>query len=393
MANALAGVRVLDLTRILAGPYGSMLLADMGAEVIKVEPPGGEPTRNFGPPFWNGVSPYFISVNRNKRSITLDLKKDAGRDIFLKLVGVADVIFSNFRPGVLERLGLTYERCRDVKPEVVFTMLSGYGQTGPYRDLAGVDVSIQAGSGGMSITGEPGRPPVRMGIPVGDLGAGMLAATGTCAALFRRAMTGEGDVVDISLFDTQVSMLTYVAQNVIAGGADPGPIGSEHQTTVPYGAYKAQDGYVVIGGAEGKFWVPICEVLGITNLAAAHPTVKSRIDGRAAIRDGLENALARRTVAEWVDALRERGVPCSAVARISEVISDPQVADRKMVMKLDEPDPVNGHHLVLGNPIKMGSDDTILPIPQVGEANEYLYRDVLGLSHLEVTQLREHGVI
>jgi CoA:oxalate CoA-transferase len=363
VTDTLRGIRVLDLTRMLAGPYATMLLADMGAEVIKVEDPAGDPIRRMGPPFEpDGRSAYFMAVNRNKRSVVLDLRSEPDRDRFLRLVGTADAVVDNFRPGVMERLRLTPEHLRAVKPDVVTCSLTAFGGDGPYRDLPAFDLVLQAMGGGMSITGEPGGQPTRSGVPIGDLAGGVFAALAVCAALLRRARTRQGEHVDLSLLDVQVSLLTYVAQYHLTDGRVPGPIGTAHQSVVPYQAFATADGHVVIAVFGERFWAPLCRVLGLDDLAAAYPDNASRHAHREEVVARLQRRLAERTTGEWVRELWAAAVPCGPVSTIDRVLRDPQVRHRGMVVH-------DGERELLGNPIKTGAPDRFRPAPALGEAN------------------------
>ena len=267
----LAGVRVLDLSRMLAGPYGSMLLADLGAEVIKIEDPrGGDPMRAMGPPFLgpDGESAYFLSINRNKKSVALDLEAPEGRAVFHDLCRVSDVVWENFRPGVMARLGCAPETLRQLNPRLVVCSISAFGQEGPYREWPAFDLALQAMGGAMSLTGEAGRPPARMGLPMGDLAGGMFGALAVASALFRRAQTGEGTHFDLSLLDCQVSLLTYVAQYFWADGRVPGRVGSGHASVVPYQAFPTREGHVVVAVFAEKFWAGFCRAIERPDLAA-----------------------------------------------------------------------------------------------------------------------------
>src|SRR6266511_4576482 len=265
-----AGVRVLDLSRMLAGPYGSMLMADLGAEVIKIEDPdGGDPMRRMGPPFLpGGESAYFLSINRNKKSLALDLTRPGGREVFLDLVRVADIVWDNFRPGILERLGCAHARLRALSPRLICCSISAFGQAGPYRDWPAFDLALQAMGGGMSLTGEEGGRPVRMGLPMGDLSGGMFGAFAVAGALFRRERRGEGAHIDLSLLDCQASLLTYIAQYFWTDSRVPGPMGSGHTSVVPYGALDTADGHIIVAVFAEKFWRGFCRALGRTDLEA-----------------------------------------------------------------------------------------------------------------------------
>ncbi|HKF79022.1 MAG TPA: CoA transferase [Candidatus Dormibacteraeota bacterium] len=368
MSDTLRGLRILDLTRMLAGPYATMLLADMGAEVIKVEDPdGGDPMRRMGPPFEpDGRSAYFMAVNRNKKSVALDLRSDDGRRRFLGLVRTADAVVDNFRPGVMERLGLAPARLREVRPDLVTCSLTAFGADGPYRDLPAYDLVLQAMGGGMSITGEPGGTPTRSGIPIGDLGGGAFAALAVCAALLRRERTGLGQHVDLSLLDVQVSLLTYVAQYFLTDGRVPGPMGSAHQSVVPYQAFRTADGHVVIAVFGESFWPPLCRVLGLQELVERWPDNRSRYDHRDEVIACLERRLLERTTGAWVADLWAAGVPSGPVNALDRVLADPQIRHRGMLAH-------DGERPLLGNPVRTGAPDEFRPAPALGQhTSEFL---------------------
>ncbi len=375
MSRLLAGVRILDLTRMLAGPYGTMLLADMGAEVIKVEEPGGDPIRRMGPPFVNGESAYFLAVNRNKKSVELDLATETGRARFLKLVETADAVIDNYRYGVMGRLRLDHPHLVAARPDIITCSITAFGEDGPYRDLPAFDLILQAMGGGMSITGEPGGPPVRSGIPIGDLAGGMFAAMSVSAALFHRQVTGEGRHIDLSLLDIQVSMLSYVAQYHLADGQVPSPIGSGHQTVVPYQAFATADGHVAVAVFVDRFWPPLCEVLELAELAPRYPTNQDRLAARETLVPLIAERFRTRTTADWVARLWAARIPAGPVNRVDQVLRDPQVRARGMVARLSRPHPVAGMIEVLGNPVKDGEPDRFEPAPRLGEHNRELLGD------------------
>jgi crotonobetainyl-CoA:carnitine CoA-transferase CaiB-like acyl-CoA transferase len=361
VSDTLGGVRILDLTRMLAGPYATMLLADMGAEVIKVEAPAGDPIRRMGPPFEaDGASAYFAAVNRNKKSVVLDLASEDGRRDFLALVPTADAVIDNFRAGVIERLGLSHEALAAVKPDIITCSLSAFGADGPYRELPAFDLILQAMGGGMSITGEPGGAPVRSGIPIGDLGGGLFAALAVCAGLYRRQATGHGQHIDLSLLDAQVSLLTYVAQYYLTDGVIPDPIGSAHQSAVPYQAFPTADGHLVVAVFGDNFWAPLCQVLGLDDLAGRYPTNADRHAARTEVVGVLAARFRDRTTDEWVRALRAAAVPAGPVNTVDRVLADPQVRHRGMVA-------TDGRRPLIGNPIKTGAADQFRPAPALGE--------------------------
>ncbi len=393
----LDGVRVLDLSRMLAGPYGSMLLADMGAEVIKVEEPeGGDPMRQMGPPFLpDGESAYFLSVNRNKKSVALDLSKPAGRQVLFDLARHADVLWENFRPGVLARLGCDYPALAAVNPRLIVCSLSAYGQAGPYRDWPAFDLALQAMGGAMSLTGEPGGRPVRMGLPMGDLAGGMFGALAVVAALWRRSQTGQGACLDLSLLDCQVSLLTYLAQYFWADGRTPGPQGSGHASVVPYQALATRDGHLIVAVFAEKFWRGFC-------LAAGHPewekdlrfaTNRDRVSHRDVLIPLVEAAFRERTTAEWLARLQAEGVPAAPIQTLDRVLVDPQVRQRRMVVEMRHPR--LGPIPTLGTPIKVDGemDLPVIPPPALGQHTEAVLRELLGYPAEQVAALREEGVI
>jgi CoA:oxalate CoA-transferase len=372
VSDTLRGVRVLDLTRMLAGPYATMLLADMGAEVIKVEEPAGDPIRRMGPPFEpDGSSAYFNAINRNKKSVVLDLRTPAGRDTFLRLVATADAVVDNFRAGVMERLRLTHAELAAVKPDIVTCSITAFGEDGPYRDLPAFDLILQAMGGGMSITGEPGGRPTRAGIPIGDLGGGAFAALAVCAALVRRHLTGQGQHIDLSLLDVQVSLLTYVAQYFWTDGRVPQPIGSAHQSVVPYQAFATADGYVVVAVFVENFWAPLCRVLGLEELIERYPSNAERVAARETLVPLLEERFRSHPTDHWVRELWAAGVPGGPVNTVDRVLSDPHVRHRGMVVS-------DGRRPLVGNPIKTGAPDVFRPAPALGEHNREILEGLGG---------------
>jgi crotonobetainyl-CoA:carnitine CoA-transferase CaiB-like acyl-CoA transferase len=395
--NLFEGVRVLDLSRMLAGPYGSMLLADLGAEVIKVEEPdGGDPMRVMGPPFLPaGESAYFLSINRNKKSIALDLTTPAGRDVFVDLAAQADVVWENFRPGVMERLGLSYAALAAVNPRLVLCSISAYGQDGPYRDWPAFDLALQAMGGGMSLTGEEGGRPVRMGLPMGDLAGGMFGAFAVAGALFRRARTGQGAHVDLSLLDCQVSLLTYVAQYFWADGRVPGRMGSGHASVVPYQALATRDGHLIIAIFAEKFWGGFCR-------AVEHPeweadprfvTNRARLAHRETLMALVEAVFVDRTTEDWLARLHAAGVPAAPILGVDRVLSDPQVRHRRMVVDVEHPR--HGPLPTLGTPVKVDGamDLPVTAAPRLGEHTDALLSGLLKYPAERLAALRRDGVI
>jgi CoA:oxalate CoA-transferase len=390
------GVRVLDLSRMLAGPYGSMLLADLGAEVIKIEDPGGgDPMRSMGPPFLDEESAYFLSINRNKKSVALDLERAEGRQVFLDLCRVSDVVWENFRPGVMARLGCAPDAMRALNPRLIVCSISAFGQEGPYRNWPAFDLALQAMGGGMSITGEEGRPPARMGLPMGDLAGGMFGALAVAGALFRRAQTGEGAHFDLSLLDCQVSLLTYIAQYFWADGRVPGRVGSGHASVVPYQAFATRDGFLVVAVFSDKFWSGFCRAIERPELIA-DPRFDSnlaRVANRAALIPLLEAILPQRPTAEWLGRLQKEGVPAAPIQRVDEVLSDPQVLQREMVVDLEHPK--LGTLKTLGTPIRAAGGAAFRPVspPALGEHTEAVLSALLGYPADRIAALRRASVI
>jgi CoA:oxalate CoA-transferase len=391
----LHGIRIIDFTRQLAGPFASMLLADMGAEVVKVEmPPVGDLTRNSGPYFKDGESSYFIVINRNKKSITLDLKTEAARRIVHDLVKVSDVVFDNFRPGVLERLGIEYERLSSINSQIICCSITGYGKSGPYKDKPGFDIVAQALSGGMSITGEPGRPPVRAGLPIADLTAGLLAANGIQAALLERVRTGRGQQVDTSLLAGQISLLSYMASAYWFSGVAPGPVGSGHIGNVPYRAYETRSGHMVVDGHTEKFWPLLCNAIGMPELTH-DPKYKDR-PARVVNRDELdgiiEQRMLQRTREEWIVTFEAAGVPCAPVNDIAETLADPHVQQSGQVIEIEHG--LGWRFRAIGCPIKFSEHtefDYRSP-PTIGEHTRDILRGVLGYSPDQIDRLERAGV-
>ena len=391
------GVRVLDLSRMLAGPYGSMLLADQGAEVIKIEEPdGGDPMRGMGPPFLpDGESAYFLSINRNKKSVVVDLTAEGGRRVFHDLVAQADVVWENFRPGIMARLGSDYAALSALNPRLVMCSISAYGQDGPYRDWPAFDLALQAMGGAMSITGERDGTPVRMGLPMGDLAGGMFGAFAVAGALFRRARTGRGAHIDLSLLDSQVSLLSYLAQYFWADGTVPRPLGSAHASVVPYQALATRDGHLIVAVFAEKFWAVFCRAVERPEWAAdpRFATNRDRVANRDALVPLVERLFAERTTAEWLARLQAAGVPATPIQTVDRVLSDPQIRHRRMVVDVEHPR--HGTLPTLGTPIKVDGamDLDVTPAPRLGQHTDEILTGVLKYSGECVAALRQQGVI
>jgi crotonobetainyl-CoA:carnitine CoA-transferase CaiB-like acyl-CoA transferase len=389
----LSGIRILDLTWVLAGPYSSLLLGDLGAEIIKIESPElGDKTRELGPSL-GAMTAHFAALNRNKRSVALNLKSEGGRQIFYDLAARADALLTNFRPGVLDRLQLDYDHVRAHAPSIVYCALSGYGATGPYRDKPAYDLVVQALSGGMSLTGEPGGLPLRSGVPFGDLTGGTFAGLGLVAALLRRAKTGEGAYIDLSLLDVQVSLLSYVAAYYWANGKVPQPVGSGHPAIVPYGAYRTRDGVLVIAVFGEHFWAGTCEALELPDLGVdpRFVTNDQRVANRNELEPLLRARLAERTTAKWMARLDAHGIPAAPVNTVDQALVDPQVLAREMVR--EQTHPLVGPLKYLGNPFKTREPDAGpgRPAPLLGQDTLDVLSSVLGYSPAEIERQAAAG--
>lgn len=396
--GALGGVKVLDLTRIISGPYATMLLAFLGAEVIKIEePPDGDPARRTTLYYQDGLSAVFIAENVGKKSVTLNLKTEKGRSLFLRLVEKADVVIENFRPGTMQRLGLGYETLKAANPRIIACSISGYGAWGPLKDAPAFDLTAQAMAGTMSITGERGRPPVKMGVPIGDLAAGMAGALGVAATLYRREKTGQGQRIDVAMFDVQVSLLNYHAQYYLASGTRPEPVGSAHPNVVPYQAFESRDGYLVVAlWGVNYLWPILCDAIERPDLARddRFTTNENRVKHRELLVPMLEEVFKARITEEWMAILGPRGIPAAPVNAIDQVLALPQVEARNMLLTLSHP--MTGTPLtVLGNPVKVGRDgeEPLLPPPPLGQHTAEVLREWLALSWREIAELRREKVI
>lgn len=394
MGGPLEGLRVLELSRHLAGPFAAMTLGDLGADVIKVEPPGrGDDTRGF-PPFWNGESTYYLSANRNKRSITLDLSTPEGQEVVRALVRQSDILIENFRPGTTERWDLGYERLRDLNPRLIYCAISAVGSDGPDRDRAGVDLLMQAYAGLMSITGEEHGAPVRVGTSVVDLTAGANAVQGILAALYVRERTGRGQRVESSLLEGQISWLTYHAAAYLASGEVPGRLGSYHASVAPYGAFPTRDGYLVVAVATDALWRRFCGALEHPELVndprfARNP---DRCSNRDALHETLTPILAQRGAADWAAAMDAAGVPCSPVNSIDTVLSLPQALHREMVVNIPRADLPDLR--LPGVAIKLSETPGAVrvPPPRLGEHTDEVLAE-LGYTAEQIGDLRGKNIV
>ena len=386
---------VLDLSRILSGPFCTMMLGDMGATVVKVEPPPrGDDTRLWGPPFVNGISTYFLSINRNKRSIGLNLKAPKGQEVLWKLIDRADVLVENFRPGVLDKLGFGYDAVSARNPRIIYASISGYGQTGPYHTRPGYDVVAQGESGIVDLTGEPDRQPVKVGASIADIVAGLYAYQGILLAMVARHRTGKGQRVDIALLDGMISTLTYQAMSYFATGISPKRLGTRHPSIVPYETFETKDGFVNIGAANEKQWQNLCRALGLPDLAfdIRFSTMAGRISNYVELRAILGTELRKLTRAEAFELLAKYELPVGPINTVAEVLEDPHVHAREMVKELTHPE--YGPLRYVGIPVKLSDTPGELqgPPPRFGEHN----RDVLaelGYDGHAIDQLAMSNVI
>ena len=391
----LDGVRVIDLTRFMAGPFGTAMLGDYGAEILKIEPPGeGDGSRAWGPPFAGGESVYFLSVNRNKRSLTLDLRHPEGAALFLRLVDAADVVVENFTPGTLSRLGLGGDVLRRRNPRLIYCAISGFGLTGPYRDRPAFDLILQGMGGVMATTGEEGGAPVRVGIPIADIAGGMYAAYAIALALLARGRTGVGQTLDVSLLDAQIAWLSYYVGIYLASGQVPPRRGSAHATVVPYQAFACADGrYITLGTGNDRLFSRFCAEAGIG--LADDPRFRTnadRIRHRGELIPLLETVFRARPAAAWLELLTAVGIPAGPIATLDEIVKDPQVQAREMLVEVDHPSA--GRITIPGIPVKYsGTPGSIRrPPPRLGEHTHEVLTE-LGLSAEEITRLERAHVI
>ncbi len=390
----LSPLRVLDFTQFLSGPYATQILGDLGADVIKVESVEGDMTRRLPPHFVGSESAYYLSVNRSKRSLAIDLKSESGRALAGDLAGACDVVVENFRPGVLKKLGLCYGDIAAKKPGIIWCCISGFGQDGPYRDRPAYDMIVQAMSGGMSMTGEKDGPPVRSGIPLGDISAGMYGVIGILAALAEKQQTGKGKLIDVSMLDCQVAMLSYQAAYYLASGNVPDRQGRGHDSIPTYRSFSCGDGMdVAITANTERMWVNLCSALGDPGLAtdARFATNERRYANRVVLWSILEAAFRTKPAAEWVDALLAAEVPAAAVNTLDRSLTDAQVLHRNMVLAMQGP---QGESLrVAGNPLKFTgeSEPTYRYPPQLGADTQAILKSLLGLSQERIDTLTREG--
>ena len=393
---ALSGLKVLDVTQVMAGPFCSQLLGDLGAQVTKVEPPGsGDSTRlHMGTILPGGESSAFLAVNRNKRSISIDLKDARGLEVFRRLVKDADVLVENLRPGVTRRLGIDYETLREVNPQLIYASISGFGQNGPYAQRSGYDLIAQAMSGVMSVTGEPGREPVKCGIPIADLSAGLFCVIGILSAHAARQRTGEGQHIDVSLFESALALSIWETAELWATGKTPGPVGSAHRMSAPYQKLRTADGHVVVGANNERLWKSLCSVIGRPELEtdARFATNTVRMRHLEELTAELESAMSQRGTQEWMELFLDVGLPAAPIHDYAQVCADPHAIARNMVVTMDHP--TEGTVRGLGIPIKMsGTPGEIRrPAPLLGAHTDEILQEA-GFTDEQISAFRETGAV
>ncbi|MPZ85785.1 MAG: CoA transferase [Actinophytocola sp.] len=389
----LAGVRVLDLTRVLSGPFGTLILGDLGADIIKVEEPGGGDRVRTIAPFHDGdLSHYFLAVNRNKRSIVVDLKSERGRDLILELVAHCDVLIENFRPDVMTRLGLEFDVIKAHKPDIVMCSISGFGRTGPLRDKPSFDLVTQARSGVMSITGEPEGAPTKMGLPMGDLGGGLWSAIAVLAALHHRDRTGEAQHIDLSLLEGMVGMLGYLGQLALLTGTSPGRVGSSHHNVVPYGRFEVADGHLVLALHVGNFWRKFCVAIDRPDLIEdpRFRTTTNRRDNRDILVPIIEDILRTKTRDEWSGIFDEADLPYAPILGVAEALAQEQLQDREILRTVSHP--TAGDVKIVRPPVRFPENNfepPLRPPPLLGEHTREVCRTILGWDDARIDELIE----
>ena len=392
--GALKDIRVVDLTRVLAGPFTTMTLGDLGAEIIKVEPFGGDEARGFGP-FKEGVSGYFENVNRGKQSIAIDLKHPEGRDLLLELIANSDVLVENFRPGVMKKLGLDYETLRERFPGLIYAACSGFGQTGPYARRGAYDMIIQGMGGIVSITGEPDRPPVRVGVSIGDIAAALYSCIGILTALFTRSQTGRGQMVDIGMLDCQVALLENAIARYDMTGTVPEPLGARHPSITPFQAVETRDGWIMIAAGNNVLWSRLCVVVEREDLAddARFRDNNLRTENNADLHTILSDVFRESTTEDWLRRLDAAEIPCGPIQNVRQVVEDPQVLARDMIVNLLHP--IAGSLRVAGSPIKLSETppEVTRHAPTLGEHTDQVLKSLLQASGDDLARWRATGAI
>lgn len=384
----LAGLRVLDLSRVLAGPYCTMMLADYGADIVKIEPPEvGDDSRAFGP-FVGKESAYFMSLNRNKRSMILNFKRKEEIDVFREMVKYADVVVENYRPGTMEKFGIGYDELKKINPKIIYAACSGFGHSGPYQFKPAYDIIVQAMGGIMSVTGPEGGEPTRVGASVGDIIAGMFTAYGVMMALYHRERTGEGQKVDVGMLDCQVAVLENAIARYVTSGSIPTPLGNRHPSITPFSAFTAKDGHIIVGAGNDRLWVKLCNILGHAELIA-DPRFDTNSHRTANVKELmaiLNSVFIEKTIAEWLELLETAELPCAPINTVDKIVNDPQIKAREMIVEVEHP--IAGHLKMPGVPVKMsrtpGSVDK--PAPMLGQHTAELLKEILGWDEAKTSE-------
>lgn len=386
---------VLDLTRVLAGPYASMMLADYGADVVKIETPEiGDDSRGFGP-FVGKESAYFMSLNRGKRSMTLNLKLPEAQELFKEMVKKADIVLENYRPGTMEKFDLGYEVLRQINPKIIYAACSGFGHSGPYMEKAAYDVIVQGMGGIMSITGHEGGEPTRVGASVGDITAGLFTVIGVLTALYARTVSGVGQKVDVGMLDCQVAILENAIARYLVTGNVPGPIGNRHSSITPFEAFSAKDGYIIIAVGNDRLWARFCELIAREELIADERfgTNAARTQNQKPLKAILDGVFPAKTVDEWIEVLEGAGIPCGPINTVDRVLKDPQVVAREMIVEVEHP--VAGKLKMPGLPIKLSATPGAVEeaAPLLGQHTEEILAELLGMSPARVAELKARKVL
>ena len=393
LEGPLKGVRVIDLTQAMAGPMATMTLGDLGAEVIKVEPPSGDQTRSWAPPYINGISSYYLSANRNKKSISIDLKKPDGVAILKKLLLSSDIIIENFRPGTMEKLGISYEEISAINPRIIYCSLSGYGQTGPAREWPGYDLTVLAYSGLLSLNAEEGRPPIKFGVPIADITAGLFAAISILSALYSRSYTGEGQYIDLSMLDANFSILTHQAMSYFATGKNPKHLGSAHASISPYQVFPTADGYIAMAVGTEKLWATFCKVVGREDLLEdpRYRTNMERVRNRELLAGEITKTFSAFNTGELFRKLLDSGIPATPINTVEDAIKSDQVKERNMVTEIDSP---YGRIPLLNTPFRLSKTPGSVRLhpPALGE-NSIEILSAAGFSREEIEKFIKDGTV
>jgi CoA:oxalate CoA-transferase len=386
---------VLDVTRVLAGPYATMMLADYGADVIKIETPEvGDDSRAFGP-FVGKESAYFMSLNRGKRSMTLNLKDSGAQDLFREMVKKADIVVENYRPGTMEKFGLGFEALQKINPKLIYAACSGFGHSGPYMEKAAYDVIVQGMGGIMSVTGHEGGEPTRVGASVGDITAGLFTVIGILTALHTRDLTGKGQKVDVGMLDCQVAILENAIARYLVTGSVPVPIGNRHPSITPFEAFSARDGYIIIAVGNDRLWAKFCELISRNDLITDERFANNaaRTKNQKQLKAVLDGVFPSKTVGQWIEVLEAAGIPCGPINTVDRVLADPQVQARNMIVEVEHP--VAGNLKMPGLPIKLSETPGGIecPAPLLGQHSEEILKELLGMSVEQVADLRAKGIL